>query len=219
MKELLKLHWQFVTNPSFCLKTYVREWPIKLGLFVFAFQLIYTIVGNSRGISLLRDVSAYFFGINNMLFVYFLLFINLIYIVLSQYYIMPFLVGWVARVPQNNFNHNLYRKIIFYSPSSYVIYSIIFLLPLKIVYSLFFVSGNLGMFSIVLIIIYGLLSIWPAVLIVNMVVVQWKGLKVFFNMNGGQIFLSIFVAPFVFALPFLAIYGPQYWDFLHKYIS
>lgn len=219
MKTLMKLHWQFVKHPSYSLETYFPKWSIRLGLFVYAFHFLYNFVGNPLSISIMRDALTAFFGINSLLFVHFWILLDLFYIVLFQYYLMPIIVRSVARISKNDFDSDLYRKIIFYSPSSSVIYSIIILLPIRVISSFLLISGQLSILSAILIGVLGILGLWSLVLIINMFVIQWKGLNKFFEMSGFQIILAIFVFPFLLALPTFLLYGPKYLEFMQRYIS
>ncbi len=217
--ELIKLHWQLIKNPSKVIKETFDALPIQIGVFVYCLYLI-SIFQNPQTSTIINDVMVSVFGIvseyNTLIYILFICG----YTVLLQYYLLPFILNnIVEKEKRKNFNRDHYRKIIFYSPLSYVIFAVLFMLPIQIILSFLMLDGELNTLVFILIGLQSIIALWSLVLTINVYVVQWKGLKIKYELENFKVFFLIFVVPFIMAIPFLIMFGSNYLDFLNNYLK
>ena len=205
MIDLIKLHWQLVKNPSQVIENTISVLPINLGIFVYIFSIL-SLLHDPNSV---RGMNIFFVSIFESFSEYdvilYLVFISA-YVILIQYYLMPLILKTLIHEDQRvYFDPDNYRRIIFFSPLSSVIYSIIFIFPIKIIQSYLILDNELNAIIFILIGLNGILSIWAIVPLINIFVIQWKGLKIKYQINNFKIFLMIFIIPIIWAIPFLII--------------
>jgi len=218
MIEIFKLHWEFLVRPSESIKKYISKLPLSLGLYIYIFYLFYSNFQNGGTYSKLSDLLFLTFRINDELFVYFYIILIISYSILIYSKIMPIFLRILSNIPKENFQSENYKKAIFYSPTSYIVFSIMIILPLQVIFSLLSLKYDLGLYTTFYFILYWILSLWSLVLIFNIFVIQWKAIRIFYNLNNFKTFLMIFILPFIFFIPFLAIYISKFSEYL-KYIN
>ncbi len=217
MKDIFKLHWQLVKNPSHNIKNNIAKWPLSLGIALYILYLLRNQFQSGDSYRMLNDILVNFYSLQSEFSLYFYVIITISFSILIYYFFMPIFVRLLSGQSKNEFDPLLYRKLIFYSPTSYIIYSVFVLLPLQILLSLYLFYFNTGIFVIIYGGLYALLGIWTIVLIVNIFVVQWKGLGIFYNIKGIKTFLIIFIIPLIGFIPMIIIYGQSFLDYLKNY--
>lgn len=219
MMELLKLHLQLVKNPSAEIKNHITNWPLPLGISVYTFYLVRSYFQTGNSYSMLRDLLAGIYGIQSDFFFFLYIIITIGYSLIIYYYLLPILVRLFSGQSNNEFNPTPYRKLIFYSPTSYVIYIVYILLPIQILLSLYLFFFEADTLAIVFGVIYGLLNLWSLVLLINLFVIQWKGLKIFYNIKGIKTFFIVFILPLIGFIPMILIYGQKLIDYITSSIG
>ena len=219
MMELLKLHLQLVKNPSAEIKNHITNWPLPLGIAVYTFYSVRSYFQTGNSYSMLRDLLAGIYGIQSDFLFFLYIIITIGYSLIIYYYLLPILVRLFSGQSNNEFNPTPYRKLIFYSPTSYVIYIVYILLPIQILLSLYLFFFEADTLAIVFGVIYGLLNLWSLVLIINLFVIQWKGLKIFYNIKGIKTFFIVFILPLIGFIPMILIYGQKLIDYITSSIG
>lgn len=214
MIEVLKLHWKFLSKPSESINKYFSEWPISLGIYVYVFFMVYAYLQTGDTYRRLYDMLSTIYGVKDELFVFFYIALTILYSIFIYSKIMPLFLKKFSNVPSNEFNSENYQRAIFYSPISFVIYTIVVILPLQVVFSFLLLNYDLGYFVIGYGVLYGFLGIWGLVLLINMYVVQWKAIKIFYKLDSFKTFLLIFLIPLIFAIPLLFIYGQRLVEYI-----
>jgi hypothetical protein len=123
---------------------------------------------------------------------------------LFQYYVMPVIAARLAPGDASTFDISLYRRLVLYTPFSYVTYAIIVLLPLNIL-ARGLLSSDSGWVGAALTLLIGALSLWSTVLSIGAVIVHLKGLRLYFDMSTLNIILLVFVIPLFISLPLIII--------------
>ena len=219
MKKIFKLHWEFLSKPTYCLEEYIPNWSLKSGIYLYIFFLLYSYFQDPKLLSIYQDHLVAVFGIGDLSFLYFFIFLNFLYIVLVHYHIYPPIIRIIPKIPKEEYSADLYRKLVFYSPISFVIYSVIILIPLQLLSSVLLMGGGLNTLILILMGITSLLGLWSLVLIVNIFVIQWKGLSKYFKLSAGKIILAEFIVPVIFMIPLIIFFGSKYLNFLSRYIK
>lgn len=217
MISLFKLHWQFIRRPSSALEQHIPSWPLKYGVILYILYFSSTFFENTTFLRLTSDILGGFWGLPGTGYVYLFLVVTQLYNVLLQYHLQPHIVRWVAKIPRENYQPDLFRRLVFYSPTAGVIYTVLVILPVQILSAALVVDGSMAISSLVLIGFTGFLGLWGIVTTVNTFVIQWKGLAKFFNMSTGQIILAEFIIPLILAMPCILLYGSGYITFMQKY--
>lgn len=214
MKEIFKLHLQLVKNPSAEIKNDIANWPLPLGIALYTFYLLRNYFQTGDSYSMFSDLIASIYGLHSEILIFLYIIITIGYSIIIYYYLLPVFVRLISGQSSNEFNPIPYRKLIFYSPTSYVIYVVYILLPLQILLSLYVFYFGVGTLAIAFGIIYGLLNLWSFVLIINIFVIQWKGLKIFYNIKGVKTFIVIFIFPLIGFIPMMVIYGQKMIEYI-----
>ena len=160
---------------------------------------------NTRVLSLWMQLLEDWLGISDVNLGLLLLLVSTGLSFLFQFYVMPLIAARLAPGDARSFDCDLYRRLILYSPFPYVTYSIIVMLPLNTLAAGFLSSGS-GWVGVAVALLIGALSLWSIVLSVGTLILQAKGLRLYFEMSTVNIVLLIFIIPLIIALPLIIIF-------------
>jgi len=219
MIRLLRLHWEFIRKPSYCLETYIINWPIGLGIAVYAFYSVSGLFITAQGFTVVQAMMTGMWGLSDPVYVYLWLLFMPAYSIAYVYYLMPYTVRLLTRAPARLFDPVPYRKIMLYSGLSYTLFIITIVLPLKVLMTFLAVDGEIGLGAILSMLLMALLAMWLLVPTVNTFVLQWKGMAKFYGLNWLQIILVLFVIPLVISTPLWIWNFQKYLNFMGNYIG
>lgn len=219
MIEAFKLHWFAFRHPTRLVSEHIPAWPVDLGVGIYLLYFCGQFFGSAANRRIFSDMTAAMFGITAPSFFYAYILFTIVYTLVMQYYLQPVIVRKVGRIEKENFDEDLYRRIIFYSPVAAVIYNVLVMLPVQLAAAYLLVDGEVTVLSMAFIGLQSIVGIWATILLVNMFVIQWRGLKIHFHLTAGQIMLSMFVIPFAIASPVLLLMGKAYLSALHAYMQ
>lgn len=216
---LFKLHWTFFARPTKCIKEHLPNLPVNLGLFVFFFYLIYNYFLSPQTFLGSFNFFVSTFGVNNIwIFVFYIFLSGLLTLTLYNK-LMPIVVKNVLEIDDSDFEPEKYKKAVFYSPLSLVIYTVLVLIPLQLITSLLALFNNDGYTIITLSTLMIFFKTWSFFLLIGLFVFQWKAIRYFYDCSNLQTFLIVFVIPFLFSLPILLLMGPSAADYIHQYLQ
>ena len=223
MVELLIIHWDFIRRPTESLSRYIPNWPVKLGLAVYAFAML-SYFGDAETVRTQYDLMTGVFGGASMAGYYAY---NLLVAALNIaicWYLMPLIVRRLSPLPRDNFDANLYRKLVFFSPTALVIITIVFSLPVKIIVTALAWGGIEGLAGVIVLLLIemlvgGAVALWGMVAIVMWIVIHWKGLRQYFKLSVWQIILVQFVIPFLLFSPLWLLYLPRIVSYFRNYMT
>ena len=217
MISLFRLHWQFIRHPTAAIEEHIAGWPLGVGLVLFILNFYCTFAINAKMLRITSDMLAGFWGLPGVGYTNLYLALMTAYSALVTFFIQPHIVRRIAGIPAQRFESNLYRKLIFYSPTAAMTYTALVLLPLQILSATFVLSERLLIPLLIVVILDGIAGLWGIVASINMFIVQWKGMIRLFRVTPGDAFLSVFVVPILFALPFVILYGIGAVTFMERY--
>jgi hypothetical protein len=218
MIELFKLHWLFIKRPLVALDEYVQHWSLSLGITLYVFNFFAIYFRSGQTISMMSDVLTAVFGLSGRIYVYGFLIIVTSYSVVFLFFVQPIIARMIAKMPKESFNVELFRKVIFFSPTSSAIYSALVLLPVSIASSFLITDGNVSYQYLILVFVQSILSLWAIIPLFNMFVIQWQGYKRFFSFTSFQIILMVIIIPFMLSSPIMIIFGSRYFSFMQNYM-
>ena len=207
MFDIFKLHWRIVKHPSDEIKNTISQLPLPLGISLYVLYLLRSQFQSGDSYRMISDIIYNIYHLESRFAICLYVIITISFTVLIHYFLLPIFLRLLSKQSKEEFDPVHYRKLIFYSPISYVIFSVFILLPLQILLSIYLFYFDAGIFVIIYGLLYALLGLWTIVLIVNILVVQWKGLKIYYNIKGIKSFLLVFVIPLIGFIPMLIIYG------------
>ncbi len=200
MISLLKLHWRLIRQPSKCLREEIPSWSVQIGIILNSFSILYLTLSNPQTTNWTAFTANYYGLPNQGIILAYFLGLQALSIVVT-YYLMPRIIRWSAGIPKEEFEAALYRKIIFYAPTSNVIYSVIFLLPLQVISAALLLNSNLAMIAALFSLLYGLVSLWGMVPAINGIVIVFKGLHIHYGFRFWKVILVQFIIPLLILLP------------------
>lgn len=219
MKDIFKLHWRFIKNPSEEIENDISQWPLSSGFALYILYLLRNQFQSRDSFRMLNDILINVYNITSEFSIYFYAIFSISFSLFIYYFFMPICVRLLSGQSINEFDPLPYRKLIFYSPTSFIIYSVYVLLPLQVIMSIYIIYFEAGIFSIILGLIYSLLGIWAFVLMINIFVIQWKGLRIFYNITGIKSLLLIFIIPSMGFIPMIIIYGHNFIEYVKNYVA
>jgi len=219
MTELLKLHWNLIKNPTSCLEEFIEKWSVKFGVILYLFYFLYLYFNDGRTIEFFSGFLNQVFPEFGHLLLYPWIFVSLLIGIISKWYIIPVILRFITGQSKLNFDPTMYRKITFYSPTSYVLYIIILLLPIQLLAVIALQINISQILFWILIALQTILQIWAIVPSINLFIIEWKGLAKYYSLKPIQIILVVFIIPIIFAIPFLIIFAGDYIKYLSNMIS
>jgi len=221
--ELLKVHWEFIRFPSECLDKYIKHWPEKFGLVVYAFFAFGSSKHDVQIINSMVDLSSRMFPESGVVGYYFYSAFVIALHMTFLWYVIPFILKKFLAKKVENVDVSIYRKLIFYSPTAVIILNVIFIIPLSL---LGLILGGQGIDMgadvislVIIVLIKGLFSMWALVAIIMSFVIVWKGLAHFYRLNTWQILVVQFLLPTIVYLPLTIAIFPDAWQYIQDYIS
>lgn len=223
MIELIKLQWEFFRQPTLCLEKYIRNWPLRFGFCLYVYYLFSNELMNTEQLRLRMDIFAFYSEDSYIGRVFAWIILTALMALLFTWHLIPLIIRWLLKKSKDEFNSDLYRKLVFYSPIAFIIFSTIFVLPVKIAVLIFARIGMEGTAEVVLLALLVLLEktlfLWATILVFSSIVVVWKGLKRYFELNTWQIILTQFLVPSIVFVPLFLLRFPNIWNFIRDYAT
>lgn len=220
MIELIKFHWKLIRRPSICLEEDIPSLPLWICVATYVFYSMLSLLLNEKSFTMVSDFYYSKFPNNPLLTLLGFTVVYQILAVLISFYLQPFIAKLFYRgIPEEPFDANLFRKLIFGAGLSYVIYSLTILMPIKIVGKLFLLSGTLTIVNGVVVGVAVLASLWVILPAISYLIVYFKGLKRYFYFGTGtSIAVIVFTSVISFGLMQL-LTGGKLLDFFIKYLK
>lgn len=221
MRELFKIHVDFIRRPSYALEQYIRVWPNKLTSWMLLFGIFSLSLGSPKLLVASVDMLVAISDdapLKGLPAVYALMILSGLFSFWITWHILPRVVRYFSAASAETFDIDLCRRLLCYSWFPGIFVSICVTLPWEIISSLFLTNwlqqagdtagGNIfkALLPLLLFLLIGLpLAFWAIVAGIAKLILDWKGLKRFFNLEGWQVFFTIVIVPLVVSAPFWII--------------
>lgn len=220
MIELIKFHWKLIRRPSACLEEDIPSLPLWICVATYAFYSMLSLFLNQNSFTMVSDFYYSKFPNNPVLTLLGFTVAYQIVGVLIAYYIQPFIAKLFYRgIPEEPFNVNLFRKLIFGAGLSYVIYGLSILMPLKLIGMLFLLSGTMTVANGIVVGIVALASLWVILPGISYLIVYFKGLKRYFYFGTGTSIAVIVITSIISFGMMQLLTGGRLLDFFLNYLK
>jgi hypothetical protein len=196
MIDLLKLHIFLLIKPSSSIEKYIFNFPEKMGFFVFFFYLLENYIHAPMSNKYLSTLLFINYGIEDLRISVLIFIILSLYVCFIYYSIIPIIIKTIFKL--NTKEIEIIKKVILFSPTAFVIFTIAIFLPYEILPK--FIPGLKNVENIYNW-IYTVIVIWQSILIINVVVMQFKGLIKYSGLNVFKTIIVLIILPSILSIP------------------